>query len=184
MIHLVTGGSGSGKSVYAEEQLLACGEGPRVYVATMICGKDPENIEKIRIHRERRAEMGFETIECPMRLAEIQIPRGANVLLEDLGNLVSNESFYPGGSGIHTVNAILDGLENIARSAANLIIVSNELFSDGIVYDSVTSGYQRTLGLLHQYISRNADKVTEVVYGIPVLLKDDTVRDQKAGEAI
>ena len=35
MIHLITGGSGSGKSRYAEQQILELGEGRRIYLATM-----------------------------------------------------------------------------------------------------------------------------------------------------
>ena len=36
MMHLVTGGSGSGKSAYAEQQVLAAGDAPRYYIATMM----------------------------------------------------------------------------------------------------------------------------------------------------
>ena len=35
MITLVTGGSGSGKSAYAEDVLTGFGEGERIYIATM-----------------------------------------------------------------------------------------------------------------------------------------------------
>ena len=36
MMHLVTGGSGSGKSAYAEQQVLEAGDAPRYYIATMM----------------------------------------------------------------------------------------------------------------------------------------------------
>ena len=35
MMILVTGGSGSGKSAFAEDCVIACGEMPRIYIATM-----------------------------------------------------------------------------------------------------------------------------------------------------
>ena len=35
MIHVITGGSGSGKSRYAEQQILELGDNRRVYLATM-----------------------------------------------------------------------------------------------------------------------------------------------------
>ena len=35
MMILVTGGSGSGKSAFAEDCVLACGEKKRIYIATM-----------------------------------------------------------------------------------------------------------------------------------------------------
>ena len=35
MLHLITGGSGSGKSRYAEGEILKLGPGRRIYIATM-----------------------------------------------------------------------------------------------------------------------------------------------------
>ncbi|MGN0364212.1 MAG: bifunctional adenosylcobinamide kinase/adenosylcobinamide-phosphate guanylyltransferase [Bilifractor sp.] len=171
MIHLVTGGAGSGKSAFAEQQLLAFGEGRRIYIATMFPGSDPENAERIRRHRERRKEMHFETLECPQNLAEAEIPEHANVLLEDVGNLVANEMFLPNASGIHAVNSVLDGINHLFDTAENLVIVTNEINSDGADYDNATRMYQQFMGLVNQELGLLADKVTEVVYGIPLTVK-------------
>ena len=68
MFHLITGGSGSGKSEYAEQKLMEYASHSkrnkkRYYIATMIpFGKETE--EKIARHRKLRAGKGFETIEC------------------------------------------------------------------------------------------------------------------------
>ena len=35
MLTLVTGGSGSGKSAFAEDRVLSCGDAQRIYIATM-----------------------------------------------------------------------------------------------------------------------------------------------------
>ena len=54
MIHLVTGGSGSGKSAYAEQCILDFGGTRRVYIATM----QPFGAEgqaRIARHRKLRA---------------------------------------------------------------------------------------------------------------------------------
>lgn len=40
MFVLVTGGSGSGKSAYAESRILEFGPGERIYLATMMCFDD------------------------------------------------------------------------------------------------------------------------------------------------
>lgn len=63
MIHLVTGGSGSGKSAYAEQCILDFGGTRRVYIATM----QPFGAEgqaRIARHRKMRAAKKFSTIEC------------------------------------------------------------------------------------------------------------------------
>ena len=36
MLHLITGGSGSGKSAYAEAQVMSAGIEKKIYIATMI----------------------------------------------------------------------------------------------------------------------------------------------------
>lgn len=170
MIHVITGGSGSGKSRYAEQQILELGDNRRVYLATM-CPYDEESYQRIKRHRAMRAEKNFETLECYTDLARLDIPEGCNVLLECMSNLVANEMFQPDAAGIHTVNAVLDGVVHLREEADNLVIVTNEIFSDGISYSNQTRIYQEYLGAINQEIAHMADRVTEVVYGIPISVK-------------
>ena len=170
MIHVITGGSGSGKSRYAEQQILELGDNRRVYLATM-CPYDEESYQRIERHGAMRAEKNFETLECYTDLARLEIPEGCNVLLECMSNLVANEMFQPDAAGIHTVNAVLDGVVHLREEADNLVIVTNEIFSDGISYSNQTRIYQEYLGAINQEIAHMADRVTEVVYGIPISVK-------------
>ncbi len=62
MIVLVTGGSGSGKSAFAEDRVLSFGEARRIYIATMY-PFDMESKKRISRHRNMRAGKGFETVE-------------------------------------------------------------------------------------------------------------------------
>ena len=97
MFYVVTGGSGSGKSAYAEELIIRSGSGPRIYIATMY-PYDEESHKRIARHRQMRAKKEFETVECYTDLASAQIPEGANVLLECMSNLTANELFRPEGA--------------------------------------------------------------------------------------
>lgn len=170
MLHLITGGSGSGKSAYAEQCILDFGAAPRVYIATMY-PFDEESRRRVARHREMRREKQFSTVECFTDLKQVKVPRGANVLLECLSNLAANELYQEGGAGKETEAAILEGVECILSQAGNLVIVSNEIFSDGIDYDPETDYYQQLLGRLNQKLAIRADRVTEVVYGIPLEIK-------------
>ena len=76
MLVVVTGGSGSGKSAFAEETILSLGEARRIYIATMQAF-DEESHRRIRRHRHMRAGKGFETIERYTELDELLIPRTA-----------------------------------------------------------------------------------------------------------
>ena len=81
MIVLVTGGSGCGKSTWAERLIASMPEGQRVYIATMQV-YDEESVRRVARHRAQRAHLDFATIECEQNLAAAEIPQGSVVLLE------------------------------------------------------------------------------------------------------
>ena len=183
MMLLVTGGSGSGKSAFAEQKLCELSTGRRVYIATMI-PSDGESRQKIDAHINRRAGKEFVTIEKYSGIgglvpAENDIISELNekinegilhpedsVLLEDLSNLTANEMFVYGGQG-----NIIDDIKKTSAYVRNLVVVTNEIFSEAAVYEGETAEYMRLLGKINRELSEKADEVYEVVYGIPVCLK-------------
>ena len=170
MLTLVTGGSASGKSAYAESLITAASGAPRLYVATMQV-YDAEGEARVARHRAMRAEKGFETLECPEDLLHAPVPAGCAALLECLSNLTANECFGPVGfPGV--TERILAGVERLAALAENLVIVTNEVFSDGTDYGETTEAYLRVLGALNRAVAARADRVIEVVCGIPSVWKD------------
>ncbi len=177
MLILVTGGSGSGKSEYAENTAVALAEKeglPLYYVATMKPYGE-EGRRRVARHRRLRAGKGFETIECFANLKSISLPGRGVVLLECLSNLTANEMFEPEGAGEGTEAAILEGVKELRKRSAHLVIVTNDIFSDGITYDEVTRLYQERLGRLNRELALLADQAAEVVCGIPLQLKEKGV---------
>ena len=170
MLTVVTGGSGSGKSAFAEDLLLSYGPGERIYIATMF-PFDQESHARIARHRAMRRDKGFETVECYTGLDRLKIPSGAHVLLECMSNLVANEMFQEGGAGVQVVGAVLEGIRTLQESAAHLCVVTNEIFSGSQSYDEETRQYQENLGAINCRIVQMADTAVEVVYGIPLYLK-------------
>ncbi len=71
MMILVTGGSGSGKSAFAEDCVVSFGETDRIYIATMY-PFDEESRKRVQRHRKMRQGKGFETVECYTGLDKIQ----------------------------------------------------------------------------------------------------------------
>ena len=170
MLTIVTGGSGSGKSAFAEDKVLAFGEAQRVYIATMH-PFDEESHKRIERHRKMRAGKGFETIECYTGLKDVKLPSGCVVLLECMSNLVANEMFEEQGAHEQTVKDIISGIDELVRQAAHVVIVTNEIFSDAVVFDKEMASYLEYLGKINQAVALRADEVVEVVYGIPVYQK-------------
>lgn len=172
MFVTVTGGSGSGKSAFAEDLAGKLDSGRKLYIATMMCF-DEESLERVRRHRSMRAGKQFDTLECFTHLEEAVIPQNSTVLLECMSNLAANEFFSPEGRGEQAEDAIRKGLDRLKERAGNVCVVTNEIFSDGIWYDSETMRYIKLLGQINRYLAKISDCLYEVVYGIPVCLKGE-----------
>lgn len=169
MLILVSGGSGSGKSEFAEGLVVSAGLKERVYLATMQVW-DQESVRRVERHRAMRAGKGFATLECPTGLERLEVPPGSAVLLEDLSNLSANEYFSSQRDG--AFDRVLAGVEKAAARAGLLVVVTNELYSDGVRYDPETAAYLELLARLNRAIAARAGGVYEVVCGIPVAWKE------------
>lgn len=170
MMVLVTGGSGSGKSAYAEERILEMGEGRRIYIATMY-PFDIESHKRVDRHRRMRAGKKFETIECYTNLEELYLPSDGIVLLECMSNLTANEMFGSDQTPDEVVEKIIHGVSKIKAQVRDFVIVTNEIFSEAASYQGETEEYQCVLGKINRKIAEKADQVVEVVFGIPVMHK-------------
>ncbi len=172
MIVLVIGGSGSGKSAYAEERLLAMEAEKKHYIATMRVF-DEEGKKRVEKHRTMRKKKGFLTIEKPTDLGEIVLDTGDAWMLECVSNLLANEMFTEDGirDEKETVDKVLGDIDSLIEQTADGLIVSNNIFEDGGDYEESMVAYIRALGCINQALAALADEVIEVVVGIPVTLK-------------
>lgn len=162
MIRLIIGGSGSGKSEFAENLLK--GFNAKIYLATM--QHNETNEARIDRHVRRRADKGFTTIESTGDFSQIEIPPDASVLLEDLPDLLANEMFRSDGTvNDNAYEAVVEDLTFLMKQTDNLVIVSDDIFLSGIEYSELTERYMQILGQLHQWIAQRGT-VTEVIAGI------------------
>lgn len=189
MLHIVYGGSASGKSSYAESFAMSLqGEGRLLYIATMYPYKwntteiDPETMQRIERHRAMRADKGFDTVECYRHVEHIVAKRQDVLLLECMSNLLANEMYLEPDSNagsdmaetMSTVsNKIVQALIDLSTRVQELVIVTNDVFSDGgsLTYDESTREYVKNLAEINCALAREAATVTEVVCGIPVIVK-------------
>lgn len=192
MLYLVTGGSGSGKSEYAEAlvQRLRGKSGQEVsdeekqgsgggvwYLATMIpYGAETE--KKIDRHRKMRKDKGFVTKECYLDLKgfvreeEKKGNRPSVVLLECMSNLTANEMFEEAGAGSSAFEAVKEGIEALCDFCGQVVVVTNEVCSETAKDSREMSRYKELLGSINRRMANRAVQVTEVVYGIPLSVKE------------
>ena len=187
MMELVTGGSGSGKSAYAESVI--CGKhrllceitenAPLYYIADMIpYGRETE--KKIKAHRKMRAGKGFVTLEwyvdLPGKLSAPDSPelKGSCVLLECVSNLTANEMYEPDGAqntGGDTPESVIKGVRMLKDQCAHLVVVTNDVFRESVPDSEEMTAYKDNLGMINRALAKMADQVTEVVFGVPVCIK-------------
>ena len=165
MFIYVSGGSGSGKSAFAESLIVQSGIEKRAYIATMAPFGE-EGRRRIARHRALRAGKGFTTCERQRDLAGIELSAGCAALLEDLTNLFANEWFTVSREG--AADRVLAGIRRLRDAAALTVVVGNDLFSDGMDYDEETLRYLRALAEVNCAAAALADQVYEVVCGIPI----------------
>lgn len=185
MMELVIGGSGSGKSAYAETAI--CREHCRslekdkdaflYYIADMIpYGAETE--KKIAHHREMRAGKGFQTLEWYYGLAEhITAPdapplEGASVLLECISNLTANEMYEPKAAKMAAAEAVIRGVQMLHERCRSLVVVTNDVFRESGSDSEEMVLYKKNLARINRALAEEADRVTEVVSGIPIQIRE------------
>ncbi len=170
----VSGGARSGKSVFAEECLNNLSGGrEKFYVAAMKNDpKDYEALSRIKRHQQERANKNFITIEREKNFIS-EIPEHSNILIESLSTWTSNEMFCDGNinSAELVYEKISYEIELIKKISDNLVIVSDDIFSDGVVYDHYTEQYIFCLGRLHIFAALKSDEAYQIISGLPIKFK-------------
>ena len=191
MFIFICGNSGSGKSFYAEKRLSGFSSEKKIYLATAKI-LDFEMSERVKKHKLMRQNKNFITIECEKNLDAITIPEHSSVLVESLTTWLSNEMFdstsQPQMRDTHSlsvcgevahevrrrgksgegliISKIFSDFNKLKSQCENIILVSDYIFSDGIIYDDFTENYVKALADLTKKFANEADEVFECISGL------------------
>ena len=168
-------GSACGKSTYAEKLAVEAAAGGALYYIAAMQPFGEESMRRIARHRKMRREKGFETVERYTDVAGLTLPRRGVALLECLCNLTANEMFAQEGQadGARAERAVIAGVEKLVGQTEALVVVTNDVGSDGGGYDELTMQYVDALGRINMRLAARADEVYELVCGIPLVLKGE-----------
>lgn len=191
---LISGGAKNGKSMYAQKIAKAMSveyNVPLYYVATME-PTDKEDENRIKRHVQDRAGWGFTTIEEPRKLInvfneqdkgfvaeannadnvdikymgkKVVNPKGV-FLVDSLTALLGNNMFGKNGSmKLDCFDDVRDDIYTFSTIASNIVMVSDSIGCDGIIFDQITEVYRKSLARLEREIASYYDSVTEVSVG-------------------
>jgi adenosylcobinamide kinase/adenosylcobinamide-phosphate guanylyltransferase len=170
--HLVLGGARSGKSRYAVEQ--AAQSGRRVAFLATARALDGDMAARIARHRADRPAR-FTTVEEPQEIVAAcrrAAPAHDLILVDCVTVWVAN--LMERGDDDAAVLASADDLAKLQRErVVSLVIVSNEV-GEG-VHPSTALGrrYRDLLGSVNLRLAAGADRVTLMVAGLPMIVKDE-----------
>lgn len=170
---LVLGGASSGKSDVAL-QLAEKGIGPtarRAFVATA-AGLDEEMAMKIARHRQSRSS-AWVTAEVPVDLTAWFNEEGRHyrVILVDCLTLWLSNHCELGRKERDILEDVRMWLRAIRRSAARVVLVSNELGMGLVPVDARSRRFRELAGDVNRLVAQEADDAYLVVSGMCLSLK-------------
>jgi adenosylcobinamide kinase/adenosylcobinamide-phosphate guanylyltransferase len=163
-ITLVLGHAASGKSAWAEAQVLALGGRP-TYVATAALW-DAEMTAKARDHAARRGD-AWALIDGPADLAATCSALTGPVLIDCAtmwltGLLMADRDWQAPAT---------EWIDAMHRSHATFHVVSNDVGGGVTPDNALARRFQRAQGALNQQLAAAADRVVLVTAGLPQVLK-------------
>jgi adenosylcobinamide kinase / adenosylcobinamide-phosphate guanylyltransferase len=179
-IILITGGSRSGKSRYAQH-IAESFAGTRTYIATCpVIDKEME--DRVRKHQEARQSASWRTIEEVTDLAgALRKAKGSKVILVDCLTLWINNLMYEAEQENKYIDedAIVAQCQDVLRACSDLdgwvIFVTNEV-GMGIIPENPSARLFRDLaGRCNQRIADHADFVIFMVSGLSLYIRGERI---------
>jgi adenosylcobinamide kinase/adenosylcobinamide-phosphate guanylyltransferase len=166
-IILITGGSRSGKSSYAERLAMELSDCP-VYLATARIW-DEEFRERVRRHRERRGPQ-WTNLEEEKFLSRHDLE--GRVVLVDCLTLWCTNFFFDLESDVdRALEAAKAEFDRFTAQDATFLFVTNEIGMGGTSDNAIQRKFTDLQGWMNQYAAASADEVILMVSGIPVKIK-------------
>lgn len=172
-VHLILGGARSGKSSLAEKLAKATGKHV-VYIATATI-YDDEMQQRINRHINDRPSH-WTTVEEPLQLSQVLQQYGSEdvcILVDCLTLWLTNVLMLEQESITDYKTKLLTQLTAFNQLPATVILVSNEVGQGIVPMGELSRRFVDEAGWLHQDIAQLAQKVTMVVAGLPMTLKDE-----------
>lgn len=163
----VSGGQKSGKTSFAENMALELSENP-VYLATSRVW-DEDHKKRIERHQADRGDE-WTNIEEEKYLSKHNLT--GRVVLVDCVTLWMTNFFFDNEQDIEkSLKEAKQELVELFKTDATFIVISNEIGLGGSPADKIAFRFTDMLGLMNQFIAKQADEAYLTVSGIPIKIK-------------
>ena len=168
-VSLVIGGARSGKSAHAESLIKESGLTP-VYLATATAG-DGEMTDRIRRHQERRGDI-WQTVEEPLDLVSAlkEASSAESAVLVDCLTLWLSNLMTLSRDIEHETASLTAAFPYLTGP---IIFVTNEVGLGIVPANDLARAFRDHAGRLNQAVAAKADRVTMMISGLPMTLKNE-----------
>ena len=175
-IVLVTGGTRSGKSGFAQRRAEQI-KGNRCFIATCV-PSDPEMEARVAKHQQMRSAESWQTVEEPLHVGScFARDNSFQVYLVDCLTLwVQNIMLECHDRGspcddTHVQQAANSLNDQAIRAEGTVILVSGEVGGGIVPENEIARRFRDLVGICNQTIAARADEVILVSCGLPLYLK-------------
>ena len=161
---LYIGGIKSGKSKNAERYILKNATTKPIYLATNEFF-DEEMRERVKLHKERRAEH-FVTLEEPLYIADAIAQSQSAVLVECVSMWVNNMLYHQ-----KSKDAIIQEIEKTLQLSQDIVYVINDVSCSIVSEHKLTRQFVDINGIVAQILASHCENVYMSVAGIEVKIK-------------
>jgi adenosylcobinamide kinase / adenosylcobinamide-phosphate guanylyltransferase len=176
---LILGGQKSGKSRRAESLAKAwLDQAPRHRAMLLATGQawDGEMRERIARHQNDRARRvpGMQTVETPLHLAKAiaSLSHPDNLLVVDCMTLWLTNWMMPAGAAPSEPAPVSELLKALEAAPGPVVLVGNEIGLGVIPLGQEVRAFVDALGRLNQSLAAGCSRVTLMVAGLPLTLKE------------
>ena len=184
----ISGGCKNGKSYYAQhcaKHLAKVQQANDLYYVATMQPVDSEDDQRIARHIEERTGWGFVTIEQPVDIESIlhTCDPDGSFLLDSLTALLANEMFpLDGCVNEKAAEKIIGGLSQIFKKVNNIILVSDFIYSDAVIYDQLTEKYRQSLADIDKRLAKECDILLEAAYTQVIVHKGEDLFHEISGK--
>lgn len=170
---LLLGGSKSGKSMMGQHMTRRLSAGAPMYYWATLEPRDGEDRAIVRRHLAERDGWGFETIEQGRQLPQALkwVSPAGTVLFDSVTACLACQMFSAPEPDGEAPRRTAEELLVISRHPAHFVCVCDELWRDGVTYETWTETYRRGLAEICRRLAAEFDVVCELTAGLPRLWK-------------